>query len=266
MRAQRSWPLLLGAVGIACATGEALDSTGNPIDLPDGYYGGPDSSVSSGGGNNTGGANVNTGGFTSTGGTSQRGGAATSGGRTSSGGGQNTGAVSQGGSGGTLPETGGRASTGGGQSTGGAMPTGGAMSTGGRVSTGGRASTGGASTDAGSCQNGQKTCGGVCVPPAPSNGCGLTGCTACPGPPPSGGVLACDNTAHTCDFVCLSGFTKQGNQCISSTGGGGSSGGGGAPTCQPSACPKCLFGACNGCCASPTSCGCPAFCIPGTCT
>jgi hypothetical protein len=265
MRAQRSWPLLLGALGIACATGQALDSSGNPLDY-DGNFGGPDSAQPAGGGGANTGGYANTGGSTNTGGGSHSGGAA-SGGRNSNGGGQaTTGGANQGGSGGTLPETGGRASTGGRSPAGGGGPTGGAMPTGGAAPTGGASSTGGASTDAGSCGNGQKMCGGLCVAPAPSNGCGVTGCTKCPGSPPSGGVLACDNNAHACDFVCLSGYTKQGNQCVSSTGGGGSSGAGGAPpTCQASACPKCLFGACNGCCASPTSCGCPAFCIPGTC-
>jgi hypothetical protein len=267
MHAYRSWAVLLGAVGVACATAIPLDSDGNPITDFDGSFGGPDTgSNSTGGATSTGGYTTTTGGYKSSGGTTQStGGAATSGGRVSTGGGGGgqtaTGGKNQGGSGGTLPNTGGRAPTGGAQPTGGAMPTGGTTPTGGAPPTGGRMST-----DAGSCPNGQKMCGGVCVVPAPSNGCGLTGCNKCPGPPPNGGVLACDNNAHTCDFVCLSGFTKQGNTCMSNGGSGGTGGGGGSTgNCVASVCPKCCFGAEPGCCASSTSCGCPLLCIPGTC-
>jgi hypothetical protein len=153
---------------------------------------------------------------------------------------------------------GGSSGTGGGANAGGAS-SGGRASTGGTTSTGGSLTTGGASsTDAGSCQTGEKSCGGVCSPPAPSNGCALTGCVACPGPAPSGGVLACDNTAHVCSFVCLSGYTKQGSQCVSNSGAGGSSG-----SCTPSACPSC--GIIDSPCCTNGRCGCTQLGIPGTC-
>lgn len=257
MRAHRIWPVLLGTVGSACATAVSLDETGSPSDYPDGSFTGPDSASSAGGNQpvETGGYAYGYGGTNTGSGGAGSGNTSSSGGRVSSGGASQGGAggVSKGGSGGTI-------------ASGGRTATGGTVASGGVTASGGTSSTGGTSTDAGSCKNGQKLCGGVCVAPAPSNGCGLTGCTACPGPPPNGGVLACDNTAHACSFVCLSGYTKQGDQCVSSTGGGGSSGAGGSTGgCVPSVCPKCCFGAEPGCCASPTSCGCPIVCIPGTC-
>lgn len=266
MRAQRSWLLLLGAVGVACATAEPLDSAGNPITFPDdGSFGGRDASV--GGGMATGGYSTETGGYTSTGGAVHTGGISTgSGGGSSTGGGKtNTGGVNQGGSGGTLPETGGKASTGGRSSTGGAAPTGGATSMGG-TSSGGRPQT-----DASACGAGEKYCGGVCTPPAPGIGCDLSSsCTACPGPAPANGVLACDKTNNTCSFVCLSGFTKQGNSCVSNSGNGGSGNGGSTGTggsttgCVASQCPSCGVVLGPACCVS-GKCGCPIFYIPGSC-
>lgn len=63
------------------------------------------------------------------------------------------------------------------------------------------------------CKPDQKLCGS-CVSRAPSNGCGLTGCTPCSAPPPPNGVLACISTSYACEFQCLSGFKKQGDSCV----------------------------------------------------
>src|SRR5262249_58139040 len=117
--------------------------------------------------------------------------------------------------------------------------------------------TGGApTTDAAACKSTEKFCNGVCTTPAPGIGCDLgPSCTACPGPAPANAVLHCDTASHTCDFVCFSGFTRQGDQCVSSTGGGGSSGAGGSTggACVPKNCPDCgpILG--------------PACCVSGNC-
>jgi hypothetical protein len=183
-----------------------------------------------------------------------------SGGSRSSGGNLGVGGII-GGNGGGSPETGGSLGGGGFFATGGGS---GALSTGG-VPTGG-VPTG----DAGGCQIGEKRCGGNCVVPASSNGCGLTSCTPCPGPAPNGGVLACDDTNHVCDFVCLSGFIKSGSSCVPTSAGGASGSGGsvgaGGGTCVPANCPRCLLcGASAACCTTSGRCGCPSLCVPGTC-
>jgi hypothetical protein len=161
-------------------------------------------------------------------------------------------------------ETGGRAATGGvsagtGGASSGGSSSGGRLNSGGAVATGGVSATGGAS----GCYTSQKICGGVCVPPAPSNGCGPSGCTPCPEPAPANGVVACDDTTQTCSFVCLSGFTKSGNACVSNVGGGtgGTSDGG---SCVPASCPTCGPIVGPACCVN-GRCGCPILSIPGTC-
>jgi hypothetical protein len=162
---------------------------------------------------------------------------------------------------GGFPANGGASPTGGTPATnGGANPTtGGAPNTGGAppVTTGG-APNGGSSGapqggSAGSCSADEKVCGGICVKPAPSNGCGPQGCTACPTPAPTGGVQACVN--GQCDFNCLSGYTKSGTTCTPPVGGAGGGGGlvcGGQTCTNP--CP-----AATPCCKSAGGCGCNIF-------
>jgi hypothetical protein len=161
----------------------------------------------------------------------------------------------------------------GGTNAGGASGSGGIAATGGRSdggassggqagATGGQPGTGGGS----GCPSSEKNCGGICVPPAPSNGCSLSGCTPCQAPPPANGAVVCVNQA--CDFVCLSGYTRSGNACVPIAGtggvtgsggaGGASSGGaGGAGGCVVSACSNsCLPFYESRCCTVSGTCGC----------
>jgi len=262
MRAHRTWAVLIGMVGIGCATAVSLDESGSASEYPDGGFGaGPDSSTSSAGGNQpveTGGYVTSYGGTQSTGGSGSGGrgsggkaaGGSSAGGMAHGGGGSGAGGVSRGGSGGTL-SSGGRASSGG------------AVASGGKMSSGGSPATGGASDAGNGCQSGEKKCGGVCSVPGPSNGCDLTSCTACPGPAPAGGVLACDKSNNTCSFVCLSGYTRNGSSCVSNSGSGGSTGAGGGGTGCGN-CPDCGPINGQGCCTN-NHCGCLTFWIPGTC-
>jgi hypothetical protein len=102
------------------------------------------------------------------------------------------------------------------------------------------------------CTPGEKLCGGICTPPAPRNGCGMTGCDACTLQPPSNGYITCSN--NQCVFDCLSGFTRSGNACV-----GSSADAGGNGNCRPQSCPQtcsAVFG--PACCTSEGKCGCPA--------
>jgi hypothetical protein len=116
---------------------------------------------------------------------------------------------------------------------GGAAPMGsGGASSGGA---GGTTSMGGSG---GGCAMNEKLCGGTCVAPAPPNGCSDKNCSACAGPPPANGLLAC-NAQGGCDFECLSGFQKNGTSCTptgGSGGAGGAGGSGGTLTCGVIAC------------------------------
>jgi hypothetical protein len=128
--------------------------------------------------------------------------------------------------------------------------------------TGGQGGTGGSN-----CAPGFKDCSGACERPSPSSGCDPVDCTPCSAPPPANGVLTC--SGPTCDFICLSGFTKVGDTCTPTTGTGGAGGTGGADGtggasgCVPASCPTCCLGAMTGCCKTNGTCGCPALCVPG---
>jgi hypothetical protein len=175
-------------------------------------------------------------------------------------GGTGSGAVTQGLGGGLGGSSiGGKASggmpgSGGGKATGGAS-SGGAMSTGGSA-TGGKGGSGGGTGgapepgDGGSCQAGQKFCGGICTPPAPRVGCGTTGCDACTLVAPANGYVTCAN--NQCVFDCLSGFTKMGSTCM-----GTGTGQGGAGNCRPQSCMNCGVVLGPGCCTQAGKCGCP---------
>lgn len=147
---------------------------------------------------------------------------------------------------GGMPGMGGKAATGG-TSSGGTSS--GGTSSGGKAS--GGAGTGGtADPDGGNCAAGQKFCGGLCTPPAPRVGCGLTGCDPCSITAPANGYVTCSN--NQCTFDCLSGFTKSGNSCM-----GTGNGGGGAGNCQPSRCMNCGAVLGPGCCNAQGKCSCP---------
>jgi hypothetical protein len=166
--------------------------------------------------------------------------------------------------GGSKPASGGKTGTGGMASVGGKTGMGGTSSGGttgggsggkaaggtnsGGAPSGGMTSNGGA---AGSCSAGQKTCNGMCTPPAPRVGCGLTGCDACTDTAPANGYITC--TANACTFDCLSGYTKMGTQCM-----GSGNGQGGAGSCSATRCPQncsVVFG--PACCTTDGKCGCP---------
>jgi hypothetical protein len=115
---------------------------------------------------------------------------------------------------------------------GGAATSGGAVNgSGGMLATsGGAGNTAGGAAGAGTdCDMGKKICNGACVVETAANGCSAASCTACPIPAPANGLQVCDANGQ-CDFECLSGFQKNGNQCTkgSAGGAGGTSGGGGA--------------------------------------
>src|SRR5262249_36769549 len=95
----------------------------------------------------------------------------------------------------------------------------------------------------------QKFCGGLCTPPAPRVGCGLTGCDPCTITAPTNGYVTCAN--NQCIFECLSGFTKNADKCEGS-GAGGSTG-----NCSPVSCPQtCSVTFGPACCTSAGKCGC----------
>lgn len=187
-------------------------------------------------------------------------------GGTVSAGGDGTGDVGQGdggstvsSTGGTTAESGGKTGSGGTSSTGGKSSSSGGTASGGTSSTGsggmasgGTTGTAGTSGDAGSCKTGEKSCGGLCTPPAPRVGCGLTGCDACTITAPQNGYITCAN--NQCVFDCLSGYTKMGNSCTGTGAGGGSSG-----SCNASKCPVCNVVSGPACCTSQGKCGCPAI-------
>lgn len=124
--------------------------------------------------------------------------------------------------------------------------------------------SGGMTTDAQvPCDSGKKRCGGICVVPDPSVGCGATGCDRCPDSPPNGGYLVCTN--DQCDFACSTGYTKDATNGVCNppaTGAGGAGGGPGGigakctkPTITSSSeCAKC--GPFPGCCNVTFHCGC----------
>jgi hypothetical protein len=143
-------------------------------------------------------------------------------------------------------------------STGGAGNGGTTGASGGVTGSGGLNGTGG--TDDNVCGAYQKFCGGLCTPPAPRVGCGLTGCDACTLTAPQNGYVTCQNGA--CAFDCLSGYTKQGNGCVGSDpGSGGNSG-----SCNASRCPVCNVVSGPACCTSDGKCGCPQVpYVPQTC-
>jgi hypothetical protein len=199
-----------------------------------------------------------------------RGGAVGAGGDGSGNVGQGDGGSTSSSSGGTTTvESGGTTSSGGTSAAGGKSSGGGGVTASGGTTTsaagtagkgtGGSTGTAGMSGDAGSCMMGQKFCGGLCTPPAPRVGCGLTGCDACTITPPQNGYITCAN--NQCVFDCLSGYTKMGNSCIGSGAGGGSSG-----NCNISKCPVCNVVSGPACCTNQGKCGCPAIpYVPPTC-
>jgi hypothetical protein len=212
---------LFAFAGSACATSESIDpgaTRGGGMLLDDGGF--PEAGMTGAGGD-IGAGGFSAGGITSAGGFLAKGGAPTAGG---------------------APPTAGGTTSAGGTTPGGAPP----------VTGGSPGGSGAPQGGAASCQADEKTCGGVCVRPAPGNGCGPQGCTACPTPAPTNGTLACIN--GQCDFNCLSGFTKSGSSCMGPTGGGGGGGGGGimcnGQTCT-NACPLSTQ-----CCKSGGGCGC----------
>jgi hypothetical protein len=216
---------------IACATGEEIiNKRVQTIDagpMPE-EAGGDPSDLGSGGAVGSGGAE--SGGVPGRGGTSAAG--SNSGGKASGG----------------MPGTGGGKAAGG--TSGGGASSGGSAA--GGKGGGSGAGSGGASDpgDGGSCQAGQKFCGGVCTPPAPRVGCGTTGCDACTLTAPANGYVTC--TANQCAFDCLSGFTKMGNTCT-----GSGTGQGGAGSCRPQSCMNCGVVLGPGCCTQAGKCGCP---------
>jgi len=203
-------PLRHFAVGalvlVGCATGNQVDAGQVPIPaVPDaGRVLGGDGGGFSGGGAAGNSAFENSGGTTSGGEPAMQGGSA----------GQSNA------SGGTSTD-----GSGGGSQAGGAAGDLGSAGNG----SGGLAATGGmtASAGAGGCDATQKLCGGSCVMKTAANGCSSTNCTACAIPAPPNGLQVCNATLD-CDFECLSGFQKNGNQCTSGTGSGGGSGAGGS--------------------------------------
>lgn len=150
--------------------------------------------------------------------------------------------------GGTTENTGGAVAVTG---DGGAVASGGVTAGGGTATGGSSATSGGATNDAGSvgagggCTTGQKSCSGACVVESAMNGCSAMSCAACPIPAPANGLQLCDDQGQ-CDFECLSGFHKNGNQCATGDGSGGTSGSGGAGgaggelTCGTRTCKSCL--------------------------
>ncbi len=120
-----------------------------------------------------------------------------------------------GGTGGISVAGAGGASAGAGGSFGGSAGavTGGAPGTGAGTGSGGTAA----------CNPGEKKCGGLCVPPSPGVGCDATACSPCAAVP--NGNLKCSGT--TCDFDCVTGYTKSGSSCVPQSGTGGSPGTGG---------------------------------------
>jgi hypothetical protein len=144
------------------------------------------------------------------------GGAPEMGGMTSSAGGATAG------TGNISSASGGSADTGGAAGSGGTAIGAGGMS----AMSGGTNSAGGAPGAGGGCAMGQKQCSGACVVETAANGCSAMSCTACPIPAPTNGLQVCDAQGQ-CNFECLSGYQKDGNQCSKGTGGGGTSGTGG---------------------------------------
>ncbi|HEX3593580.1 MAG TPA: hypothetical protein VHU80_00725 [Polyangiaceae bacterium] len=238
------------AVVVACATGEdivnvhvnAIDAgPQQPITEDTGGSAGSDTessggTVGSGGTTGTGDVTQTSGGSPpATGGTTMSGGKTGSGGTTMSGGKTGSGGAA---TGGTSGSTGGSGNGSGGSGKGGTAGSG----------TGGSGDAG-----AGACQSGQKSCGGVCTPPAPRVGCGTTGCDPCTLTAPQNGYVTCTNNA--CAFDCLSGYTKMGDMCM-----GSGNGQGGAGSCNASKCAQncsVIFG--PACCTSAGKCGCPAI-------
>jgi hypothetical protein len=153
-----------------------------------------------------------------------------------------TGGAAEGGAGGA--ETGGtEAETGGAAESGGAPEAGGSVSTaGGAPGSGGAPRKIGESCTATDCEVGLKCCGvepskdRTCYAPGPFVGCGKDdNCDRCMNAVPANAVAAC--VADLCSFVCLSGFTKKGNDCVQSgtggTGAGGTNtGGAGGSSCS----------------------------------
>jgi hypothetical protein len=104
------------------------------------------------------------------------------------------------------------------------------------------------------CSVGIKFCGGLCTPPAPRVGCGLTGCDPCTLAAPPNGYITCSN--GECAFDCLSGYTKIGGSCAPN--GAAPSDAGSAVGCDPVRCPQLctvVFGPV--CCTTDGHCGCP---------
>lgn len=201
----------LAFVSIACATGQDLPNTSyEPIPL-----GNPSDSGTATSGE---------------GGATESGGAPSTGGATSSAGGVTSSAGGASGS-----------ASGGANASGGATGKGGTASGGMLASGGATTDTGGAPGAGGACATGQKPCADACVVQTPMNGCSAASCTACPIPAPANGLQVCDAQGQ-CNFECLSGFQKNGNQCGQSTdgGAGGGGGAGGALTCGTRTCRSCI--------------------------
>jgi hypothetical protein len=161
------------------------------------------------------------------------------------------------------PGAGGADETGGEGSGGRFLGTGGTSGAGGKTlptgGTGGQGS-GGAAGTGGTCATGQKYCGGLCTPPAPRVGCGLTGCEPCTLVAPANGYVTCAN--GQCVFDCLSGYKKTVDKC-EGTGAGGT---GGAGTCNLPSCPECAVVTGAACCTAAGKCGCPTIpWVPNTC-
>ncbi|HEX4341663.1 MAG TPA: hypothetical protein VH062_37395 [Polyangiaceae bacterium] len=237
-------------VAVACATGEDL-ATGHVKPEDAGLLPDPTGDTGGAGGDSTeSGGDVGAGGTNGTGDAPESGGVPASGGMTGEGGKPAAGGMAMSTSGGKTGNGG--TATGGGTGSGGtggkATGTGGKASGNGGTSAGGSTSMGG---DGGACPTGQKTCGGLCTPPAPRVGCGTTGCDACTLTAPTNGYVTCTN--NQCAFDCLSGYTKMGDACM-----GSGNGQGGAGSCNASRCPQnCSVVLGPACCTTDGKCGCP---------
>ncbi len=110
---------------------------------------------------------------------------------------------------------------------------------------GGGTGSGGTGTE---CSGGRKVCGGICVEPAPQNGCAATDCAPCAAPP-ANSTAAC--AGGGCGYVCNPGFAPTGAGCQPGGAGGAGSGGSGAGGSGGGP------GICASLCAKGTPLGCP---------
>jgi hypothetical protein len=234
------WTPVLVAALVSCATGEQLEQQRGSIITG---YGGSDLDASSGSTEDGGSPGSETGGApglpAGSGGASRSmgsgGGPSSSTGGRFAAGAAGQSAASSGGVAGTA--VGGRAGSVGSSGASGTGARGGAA--GGNVGNGGATSGAGGSPN---CSAAEKVCSGVCTQKSPANGCSAPNCSACAAAP-ANGVRSC-NAQGQCDFDCLSGFQKSGNQCTRGTGtggagGGGAGGSGGSVVCGGETCQSC---------------------------